>query len=146
MTTTPMTTKTKTKRTMKKKNSLLHFALASGLAAFALAALIPAALGQAPAAYLQKKHSGSYALLYGTVFYSENDFLVRGARISVQLKDTKKRWDAATNEEGSFAIRLPAGKGVYVVEATMPGRQPDRKEVTFEDDERVDVVLHLKGK
>jgi hypothetical protein len=93
-----------------------------------------------------QKHFHSYALVYGTVFYEESGFLVRGARVEVRLKDSKKRWESKTNDEGSFAIQVPPGKAVYVVEAQIPGRDPDRKEVAVENDERVDVVLHLKGK
>jgi hypothetical protein len=93
-----------------------------------------------------QKRLQPYALLYGTVFYEENGFLVRGARVEVRVKDGKKRWESKTNDEGSFAIQVPAGKAVYIVEAQLSGREPDRKEVAVENDERVDVVLHLKGK
>jgi hypothetical protein len=48
--------------------------------------------------------------------------------------------------QGEFSVHLPAGKNVYIVEAQAPGMEPARKEVAFETDERVDVVLHLSPK
>jgi hypothetical protein len=91
-----------------------------------------------------QKRLQPYALVYVTVFYEENGFLVRKAHVEVRLKDTKKHWDAKTDDEGSAAIQLPAGKGVYVVQSQVSGRDVDRKEITIENDERVDVVLHLR--
>jgi hypothetical protein len=93
-----------------------------------------------------QKRLQPYALLVGTVFYEETGFLVRGARVQVRLKDTKKHWEANTNDAGEFAIQLPVGKAVYLVQAEIAGHQPDSKEVEVEKDERVDIVLHLKGK
>jgi uncharacterized lipoprotein YbaY len=108
-----------------------------------LAGLLLAAATLAGPVQAQKRFQ-PYALIYVTVFYEENGFLVRGARVEVRLKDTKKRWDANTNEEGSAAIQVPAGKAVYVVESQISGRVADRKEISVENDERVDVVLHLR--
>jgi hypothetical protein len=108
-----------------------------------LACLFLATATLAGPARAQKRFQ-PYALVYVTVFYEENDFLVRNARVDVRLKDTKKHWDAKTNEEGSAAVQVPAGKAVYVVESQVSGRQADRKEVSVENDERVDVVLHLR--
>jgi hypothetical protein len=93
-----------------------------------------------------QKPGQPYALLVGTVFYEESGFLVRGAQIAVRQKDSKKHWETITNDEGSFSIRVPAGKAVYAIEARVSGREPDRKEVEVSGDERVDIVLHLKGK
>jgi hypothetical protein len=120
---------------MRKKKKKKRSSAALTLLACLLLAAVPA-VGQ--------KRFQPYALVYVTVFYEENGFLVRGAHVEVRLKDTKKHWDANTNEEGSAAIQVPAGKGVYVVQSQISGRVADRKEVQVENDERVDVVLHLR--
>src|ERR1022692_4890505 len=138
---------TMTMMTTRKKRSSSPWRLLAGLL-LAAAMLANAATSRrsSPPDPAAQKHFHSYALVYGTVFYEESGFLVRGARVEVRLKDSKKRWASKTNDEGSFAIQVPPGKAVYVVEAQIPGRDPDRKEVAVENDERVDVVLHLKGK
>lgn len=93
------------------------------------------------------KKQQPYCLLFGTVF-DETGRLVRGAAIEVRAKEgskeKKKRWESRTDIQGEFAVHLPAGKAVYTVEARAPGLEPDRKEVEFSADERVDVVLNLK--
>jgi hypothetical protein len=134
--TTPMTMMTMM-TTMKRSKRPFEAALLMGLL------LAAATLGVAEPG---QKRFQPYALLAGTVFYEENGFLVRGARVEVRQKDGKKHWQANTNDAGEFAIQVPAGKAVYVVQAEISGRQPDRKEVEVENDERVDIVLHLKGK
>lgn len=131
---TMMTTKKKTKRSNRGNGILL-------LASLLLAASFTNAV-EPPG----QRRFEPYALLVGTVFYEENGFLVRGANIEVRQKDGKKHWQANTNDEGSFSIRVPAGKAVYVVQAQISGREPDRREVEVKNDERVDIVLHLKGK
>ena len=133
------TTKTTTIRMMTRTTSkrLLDAAL--------LACLVMAAATVTSAEAGQKRQQ-PYALLVGTVFYEENGFLVRGARVEVRQKDGKKHWESRTNDAGEFSIRVPAGQAVYVIQAEVPGREPARKEVQVENDERVDIVLHLKGK
>jgi len=135
----------------KKRSNHLAGRLLVPLGCLLLAAIVSAAPSKrsappdSPAEPGQKRFE-PYALLVGTVFYEESGFLVRGAHIDVRQKEGKKHWDSKTNEEGSFSIRVPAGRGVYVVQAQISGREPDRKEVQVENDERVDIVLHLKGK
>ncbi len=92
-----------------------------------------------------QKAGQAYAVVVGTVFY-EDGRLVRNAKVEVKQKEGRKRWESSTNMEGEFAVRLPAGKAVYIVEAQAPGQAPDRKEVEITADERVDLVLHLKAK
>jgi hypothetical protein len=109
--------------------------VAAGLVCLLLAA---GASGQKP--------GQPYSLVVGTVFFEDSGRLVRGAKIEVKQKEGRKRWEASTNMEGEFSVRLPAGKAVYIVEAQAEGRAPDRKEVEITGDERVDVVLHLKAR
>ena len=90
----------------------------------------------------KSKHQ-PYALVFGTVF-DQDGRLVRGAKVDVRAREGKGHWESQTDIQGEFAVRLPVGRGVYIVEARAPGFEPDRKEVEFSADERVDVVLHLK--
>ena len=130
-------------RKKKTRNNLLWAVLLvfAALAAFEARALALIVVGP-----VAQKPGQPYALVVGTVFYEDSGRLVRGAKVEVKQKEGRKRWDAATNMEGEFSVRLPAGKGVYIVEAQAPGREPDRKEVEITGEERVDIVLHLKAK
>ncbi len=91
----------------------------------------------------RKSKSEPYALLFGTVF-DESGRLVRGAQVQVRQRQGKGHWEAQTDSQGEFAVHLPVGKAVYTIEARAPALLPDRKEVEFAADERVDVVLHLR--
>ena len=106
-----------------------------------LAVLLLAAV--ATARQGRKSRNQPHALLFGTVF-DEGGRLVRGARVAVKVKEGKGKWEAQSDMQGEFAVHLPPGKAVYVVEAQAPGLLPDRKEVAFEGEERQDVALHLK--
>lgn len=133
-----------TMTTMRTKKS--RFLIAALLPAAGLFCLLAAALpaSEKPAAP-QKPHQ-PYALVVGTVFFEDSGRLVRGAKVEVKQKEGRKRWESSTNMEGEFAVRLPAGKAVYIVEAQFEGRAPDRKEFEVTGDERVDVILHLKAR
>jgi hypothetical protein len=124
------TTATKAKRSV----SLL-------LAAWLAAAAPGINLGVA--AQKKDKKRQPYALLFGTVF-NEDGRLVRGAQVTVKPMEGKGKWEAGSDGQGEFAVHLPAGKAVYVVEVRAPGMTPVKKEVAFEGEERQDVVLHLK--
>lgn len=125
--------------------------LALALAATPSAALAGAGTAALPAASAtagekQKPRKSKYqphALLFGTVF-DEGGRLVRGAQVLVRPREGKGKWEARTDDAGEFAVHLPVGKAVYIVEARAPGMTPDRKEVEVSADERVDIVLHLK--
>lgn len=98
--------------------------------------------GQKAKSGRKKKEAYEYALLFGTVF-DENGRLVRGAEARVRQKEGKRHWEATSDNQGEFAVRLPAGSAVYIVEATAPGFTRDSKEVSFTGDERQDVVLRI---
>lgn len=91
----------------------------------------------------RKSKAQPFALLYGTVF-DQDGRLVRGAQVEVRQREGKGRWQARTDEQGEFAVRLPPGRAVYIVEARARGLNPEQKEVEFAADERLDVVLQLK--
>jgi hypothetical protein len=132
MTTTMMT------MTMKKTTMTTRMMKTSKLVLGVVLLVLSAAAAQKP--------GQPYALIVGTVFFEDSGRLVRGASVEVKQKEGRKHWGSSTNMEGEFSLRLPAGKGVYIVEARAEGRAPDRKEVEITGDERVDIVLHLKAK
>ena len=111
----------------------------------AVAVLAVLSLGTvAPISVSQKSTKNKpYALLFGTVF-NEDGRLVRGARVVVKPKETKGKWETGSDNQGEFAVHLPVGKAVYILEVQAPGLAPAKKEVTFEGEERQDVVVHLK--
>jgi hypothetical protein len=90
----------------------------------------------------KKKQQQDYALLYGTVF-NDRGFSVRGAKVVVRQKEGQRKWEATSNSQGEFAVHLPPGPSVYIVEASVPSFTSDSKEVSFTGDERQDVALRI---
>jgi hypothetical protein len=88
-----------------------------------------------------------YALLFGTV-YGPNDLPAYGVRITIRRADQKRpKWELASDHQGEFAQRVPAGKADYVITANVKTSQGQtRPEITVhvEKDERKDFVLHVK--
>ena len=87
-----------------------------------------------------------YALLFGTV-YAPDDRPAFGIPIKIRRAAEKKaRWELYSDHHGEFAQRLPAGAADYVVWAEVKGpKDQPRPEVKvhIENDERVDISLHL---
>lgn len=92
----------------------------------------------------------AYALLSGTCF-DERGFRLAGARVLTELtsepmmKLKKKKWEMISSPRGEFAIRLPAGRHTFRVEAAKDGFKPAEKTVSFEADERLDIILSLEA-
>lgn len=115
------------------------------LAAVALLASLALAAGagsQQKEKSSKKKEAYQYALLVGSVF-DENGLSVRGTEVRVRQKEGKRHWEERTNSQGEFAVRLPVGSYVYIVETSAPGFTRDSREVAFTADERQDVVLRI---
>lgn len=93
-----------------------------------------------------------YALIFGTV-WGPDDHPVYGVKVKIRrARDKRSRWELYSNHIGEFAQRVPAGTVDYVVSADLKGLKPlDGKPlrlvqevpVHVENDERVDVGLHL---
>ena len=117
-----------------------------GLAAVLLLLCASAAVA-APSPAGEKKKEKPYALIFGTVFGPDSRG-VAGVKVKIRRSDQKKaKWELHSDRRGEFAQRVPAGKADYVVWADLPGRKDQpRQEVTahVENDERVDISLHLK--
>jgi hypothetical protein len=91
----------------------------------------------------------SYALLMGSCF-NEKGLSLPGVAVEVKRKEAanpklaKQRWTAISSLRGEFAVRLPAGENTFVVSAGKEGYQPQQKEVTFVQDERLDVLFNFE--
>ena len=91
-----------------------------------------------------------YALLFGTCFDGRG-FSLPGANVLVELisqpvvKVKKKRWEILSSPRGEFAVRLPAGRHSFRVAATKGGFKPAEKTVSFEADERQNIILSLEA-
>ncbi len=100
-------------------------------------------------------HEKPYALIFGTV-WGPDDRPIYGVKVNVRRANEKKiRWHLASDHDGEFALRVPAGRADYVVSAdlrdfkSLPGKQllPGKEaEVHIENDERFDMGLHLTTK
>ncbi|MCI0354768.1 MAG: carboxypeptidase-like regulatory domain-containing protein [Acidobacteria bacterium] len=115
------------------------------LALALLLVLAAAGLGAAPAS--EKKRERPYALIFGTVF-GPDARAVAGVKVKIRRSDQKEaKWELHSDRRGEFAQRVPAGKADYVVWVDSKGPKNQlRQEVTVhvENDERVDIGLHLK--
>lgn len=104
----------------------------------------------APVAALAQSSSQNtrkdYALIFGTV-WSSQDRPVYGVRVKIRRADDKKaHWELMSDHNGEFAQRVPPGKAEYIVWADikMPkGKPQPQTTVRVENDERVDIGLHL---
>ena len=112
----------------------------SFVAVLLLSALLP--LGAAP----RENPRQPYALIFGTV-HAPDDRPAYGIWVKIRRAgEQKARWQLYSDHRGEFAQRLPAGAADYVVWADVRGPkdqpQPEVK-VHIENDERVDISLHL---
>jgi len=118
-------------------------------ALFLLLAFGAVSLGTPGRAYAQSRDREplkQYALIFGTV-WDRNNRPVYGVRIKVRRSDEKKaRWERVSDHSGEFAVRVPPGKAEYVVWAdikTRKGSPKPQETVKIENEERIDIGLHL---
>ncbi len=112
----------------------------------ALAALALFLLAVAPSLPAVPKEPAPYALIFGTVWGPDNR-PVYGVHVRLRrADDTKPKWEAYSDHNGEFAIRVPAGEADYVAIAdikTHGGAPKPEAKVHVDNDERVDISLHL---
>lgn len=101
----------------------------------------------APLAAGQKKDPRKdYALIIGTVWTSK-DLPAYGIPVKIRPANEKKaRWNLMSDHRGEFAQRVPTGAQDYVIWADIKvgkGKAKPEAKVHVENDERVDVSLHL---
>lgn len=93
-----------------------------------------------------QKEPKPYALIFGTV-WDKNDRPAYGVPVKIRLASQKKaKWELMSNHTGEFAQRVPVGPADYIVWLdikTPKGVNKPQKTVHIENDERVDIGLHL---
>ncbi len=131
-------------RTVTTRSLRASFAVA--LAAAPLLSLATSALSAKPAGPFPQKESKPYALIFGTV-WDKNDRPAYGITVKIRrAEDKKAKWELMSNHSGEFAQRVPAGKVDYIVwldVKTPKGVAKPQKTVHIENDERIDIGLHL---
>lgn len=99
---------------------------------------------QPAADQIKAKHD--YALIYGTV-WDKDDHAVYGVPIKIRRADQKKaKWELVSDHRGEFAQRVPVGRADYIIWADIKvprGTQKPQTKAHIEDNERIDVSLHL---
>lgn len=94
----------------------------------------------------KNKHKpAEYALLSGTVWNADATPAF-GVTVKIRRTDEKKaRWTVMSDHRGEFAQRVPAGTADYVLTAEVKskGGKPVETTAHIENEERVDVGLHL---
>jgi len=122
------------------KTAICNFlAMAAVLAALLLTAGSPG-YGEPP------QTRKDYALIFGTVWDGKNQ-PAYGIPVKIRRANEKKaRWDLVSDDRGEFAQRVPIGKQDYVIWADVKvgkGKAKPETKVHVDNDERVDVALHL---
>jgi hypothetical protein len=139
-----MTTTTRTKKRVIAKR--LQAALAFFLVASALLTFAPARLAANPSGSAAEQTTKDYALIFGTV-WDKDGHPVYGIKVKMRRSDHKKaQWEFVSDHHGEFAQRVPVGTADYVIwaDTKVPkGSKPVETKVHIENNERVDVGLHL---
>ena len=104
------------------------------------------ALPAVPVPAQKKDLRKEYALIYGTV-WSADQRPAYGVPIKIRrASDKKAKWELLSNHSGEIAQRVPPGKEDYVIWADIKvgkGKAKPETRVHVENDERIDVSLHL---
>jgi hypothetical protein len=128
-------------RTRKKRKS------GSRLAGLLLLLAVPSA-GLWAAAGGDRKAT-PFALIAGSVF-RETGFSLAGAEVILEAApDLKppfkfKRIKAVADARGEFSVRVPAAPMRYTVSVKAVGYRPERKEVSIQGEERMDLIFRLE--
>jgi hypothetical protein len=94
----------------------------------------------------KEKEPDSFALLAGSCFNSDG-FSLPGASIRVEMQTNQekpgktKKWQTVSDARGEFALRLPAGRHIFLIKASREGFVPLETTVSFVQDERQDIIL-----
>jgi hypothetical protein len=104
--------------------------------------------GPPPASPQSQTPAKDYALIYGTVWGSDDRPAV-GIPITIRRSsDTKPKWKLVSDRRGEFAQRVPTGQDEYIIQADIKvpkGESKPEITVKIENNEREDVSLHLKS-
>ena len=90
-----------------------------------------------------------FALIAGSVF-RDTGFSFAGVELTVEPAPEPKppskfkRIKTVTDARGEFAVRVPAAPMRYTVSVKARRYRPDRKEVSIQGEERVDLIFRLE--
>jgi hypothetical protein len=135
-----MDTTTSRKRKKKKRRNKLSAVARYAPVVGMLVLLAGAALLDAAS---KKKDREAGAILAGTVFQASGHSLPGAKVVAVAQDDAKIKSSTVTDAQGDFAMRVPAGRGTYIVTASAKGFQPAQKTVEVYEGERVRTNLIL---
>ena len=111
-----------------------------------LAAVLLLSAGHPGWSAAQPQTRKEYALIMGTVWTAQ-DQPAYGVPVKIRRANEKKaRWEQVSDHRGEFAQRVPIGTQDYVVWADIKvgkGKAKPEATVHVENDERVDISLHL---
>ena len=118
----------------------------AAVTAFLLVPILAGGPAFAASAGRLPQNEATYALIFGTV-WDKNDRPVYGVPVKIRLASQKKaKWELMSNHTGEFAQRVPVGPSDYIVWLdikTPKGTAKPQKTIHIENDERVDISLHL---
>jgi len=109
--------------------------------ALLLAAFLPLA-----AAPKKKPALDTYAIVSGSVF-QESGYALPDAHVILTAEgqpDKPKKMETTSSDRGEFVFRVPPGPMHYTVTVEAKGYQSQRKTVSVEDQERVEVTFQLE--
>ncbi len=123
----------------------------SGLVLRALPALVLAVFlpltAPPPASAAKKKPAlDAYAVVSGSVF-DDHGYALSDADVTLAADPppaNTKPMQAVSDARGEFIFHVPPGPASYTVVVTAKGRQAQRKSVSVQDQERVEVTFQLE--
>ena len=123
---------------MKKKRKLRK-RIGTSLALLLVTFLLAAAPKKKPAL-------DTYAIVSGSVF-GDNGYALPGANVILAPEaetQKSKPVEIVSDARGEFVVRVPPGPMHYTVSVSAKGFQSQRKTVSVEDQERVEVTFQLE--
>ena len=119
------------------------------LAWLLLAALLWPLFFRSAAAPKKKPALDTYAVVSGSVF-ADSGYALPGARCDprapgrLRAADKTKPIETVSDARGEFVVRVPPGPVHYMVTVDAKGYQSQRKTVSVQDQERVEVTFQLE--
>jgi hypothetical protein len=95
------------------------------------------------AAAKKKPALDTYAILSGSVF-DGNGYALPDAAVTLAAEGKAKPMETVSDARGEFVFRVPPGPRQYAVTVSAKGYQSQRKTVSVQDQERVEVTFQLE--
>ena len=116
------------------------------LPALLLVAFLPVA-APSPAGAKKKPAPDTYAVVSGSVF-DDHGYALPDANVTLAADPppaNTKPMQAVSDARGEFIFHVPPGPARYTVVVAAKGRQTQRKSVSVQDQERVEVTFQLEA-